>query len=137
MPPTAQWRRIFEGPVDSPSFEGSPCSCCHSMPAVVVVVVFAVAAAAAVDSAVVVFVVANSHDFRCHLTKIGMKSCWHCLAAKAHEGLLLCTHKGHRSSHSHRCDSSPPAGQSTWSTRRERWRESLKVQFRRLRLPVR
>jgi len=83
MPPTALWRRIFEGPVDSPSFEGSPCSCCHSMPAVVVF---------AVDSAVVFAV-----DFRCRCLMTLMKSCWHSgLASKALEGHSLCTHKGHR-----------------------------------------
>ena len=83
MPPTALWRRIFEGPVDSPSFEGSPCSCCHSMPAVVV---FAVAAA-------VYFV----DVFRCRCLMTLMKSCWHSgLASKALEGHSLCTHKGHR-----------------------------------------
>lgn len=88
MPPTALWRRIFEGPVDSPSFEGSPCSCCHSMPAVVVF---------AVDSAVV-FAVDFAVDFRCQCCLMTlMKSCWHSgLASKALEGHSLCTHKGHR-----------------------------------------
>ena len=104
-------------PIDSPSFEGSPCSCCRSMPVAAAVVVVVAAAAVVFAAAVADF--SHSHSrYRCLMMK--MKT-WHCSASRGHWGHPLCTHKGHRWSRSHRYDSSPPAGRSTWSTRRERW----------------
>jgi len=120
MPPAAQWKPIFVDPIDSPSFEGSPCSCCRSMPAADSVVVDF--AAVVVVFAVAVADFSHSHYSRYRCLMMSKMKTWHSgSAARGHWGRPLCTHKGHRWSRSHRYDSSPPAGRSTWSTRRERW----------------